>query len=70
MCDGCGCDKLAAPGNKARQTGGKLSGWHVHADGTVHRHEHAHGHSHSYTPVAKRETRQSESGKGDDDGLM
>lgn len=45
MCDGCGCDKQkngALGGTKVRYLRQKVDGWHIHADGTVHRHAHAH----------------------------
>lgn len=49
MCDGCGCDKLASsPDDQAQRARQKAGGWHVHADGTVHRHDHLHGPSHPY----------------------
>lgn len=50
MCDGCGCDKLKGSDDRERHARQKAGGWHVHADGTVHRHDHSHGHSHPYVP--------------------
>lgn len=48
MCDGCGCDLPKAPGDETRRVREKDAGWHVHADGTVHRHDQPHDHSHPY----------------------
>jgi hypothetical protein len=50
MCDGCGCDHPKAPDDQAQRARQKAGGWHVHADGTVHRHDHSHGPSHPYVP--------------------
>lgn len=74
MCDGCGCDKPMAPGDENRLIPGKANGWHVHADGTVHRHDHAHGHSHQYVrnssswTTAKPGVRQPAPEGGEDNG--
>lgn len=49
MCDACGCAKASAFSPRPRKAGG----WHVHADGTVHRHDGAEvGHEHSDEPNA------------------
>lgn len=49
MCDDCGCDKLAgSPDDPAQRARQKTGGWHVHADGTVHRHDHSHAPSHPH----------------------
>jgi hypothetical protein len=51
MCDGCGCDKAKpdASGRPAWRVHHK-DGWHIHADGTVHKHDHEHSPQHDYTP--------------------
>lgn len=50
MCDGCGCDTLKGADDREWHARQKAGGWHVHADGTVHRHDHSHGPSHPYVP--------------------
>jgi hypothetical protein len=52
MCDGCGCDKEkhATSHHPAWRLHHK-SGWHIHADGTVHKHDHEHPHQHDYAPI-------------------
>jgi hypothetical protein len=65
MCDGCGCDKANSSGleDAVRYARRKAGGWHVHADGTVHRHEHEQGHAHHYVAVTEPELESSEDRK-------
>lgn len=58
MCDDCGCDKNAAPGEQTWRPRREAGGWHVHADGTAHCHGHYHyphhnAHGAVFRPVAK-----------------
>lgn len=49
MCEGCGCEKQT-PYTKVGARKGM--GWHIHADGSVHRHAHDPGHGHHHDSTA------------------
>jgi len=53
MCDGCGCDlKPLNPYTRKAKLPQHKDGWHIHADGSVHKHEHPQTHEHTTHQVA------------------